>query len=312
MASAITVLGAPSAIGIRPYDDGTPRHLDRAPGVLRALGLVSRLGARDAGDVVPPPYRDLVRPGLRPRNEPEMVAYSHALALAVSREVRPDRFVVVLGGDCSILLGCLLGARGGGPLGLAYLDAHADFAVPEVSRTGSVASMDLALAVGRGATPLAGLGGSGPLVREQDVVVIGRRDQTDERYFGDQVLGNSAVHDIPADLLAHNGPQATAAAALSRIARPDLAGFWVHLDVDLLNPLVMPAVDSPETGGPDFEALAELLAPLVRHPLALGMNVTIYDPTLDQDFAAGRKLVTLLEGALRPRPATIAAESPLR
>jgi arginase len=302
VASAFTVLGAPCAIGIRPYDDGTPRHLDQAPGTLRALGLVSRLGARDAGDIVPPPYRDLVRPGLRPRNEPEMVAYSHALAQAVAREARPDRFVVVLGGDCSILLGCLLGARSGGPLGLAYLDAHADFAVPEVSRTGSVASMDLALAVGRGATPLARLGGANPLVRERDVVVIGRRDQADERFFGDQVLGNSAVHDIPADVLTQDGPEATAAAALSRIARPDLAGFWVHLDVDLLNPDVMPAVDSPEVGGPDFEALAELLAPLVRHPLALGMNVTIYDPTLDQDLAAGRKLVTLLEGALRPRP----------
>jgi arginase len=149
-------------------------------------------------------------------------------------------------------------------------------------------------------------------VREQDVVVIGRRDQADERYFGDQVLGNSAVHDIPADVLAHDGPQATAAAALTRIARPDLAGFWVHLDVDLLNPVVMPAVDSPEAGGPDFEELAVLLAPLIGHPLALGLNVTIYDPSLDPGLSAGRQLVTALERALRPRLATIVAESPLR
>jgi arginase len=241
-----------------------------------------------------------------------MVAYSHALARAVSREVRRDRFVLVLGGDCSILLGCLLGARSGGPLGLAYLDAHADFAVPEVSRTGSVASMDLALAVGRGATPLAGLGGADPLVREPDVVVIGRRDQADERFFGDQVIGASAVHDIPADVLAQDGPQATAAAALSRIARPDLAGFWVHLDVDLVNPAEMPAVDSPEAGGPGFATLVALLAPLVAHPRALGMDVTIYDPSLDPDLIAGRQLVTALELALRPRPATIVRENPLR
>ena len=48
-------------------------------------------------------------------------------------------------------------------IGLAYLDAHADFGTLEESRTGSAASMCLALAVGRGDTVLARLAGS-PLV----------------------------------------------------------------------------------------------------------------------------------------------------
>jgi len=300
--ATITLLGAPCAIGIRPYDDGTPRHLDDAPRVLRELGLVERLRARDAGDVAAPPYRDLVRAGLRPRNETEMLVYSRTLAAAVTRAARPGTFVLVVGGDCSILLGCLLGARSARPIGLAYLDAHADFAVPEVSRTGSVASMDLALAVGRGNTPLAGLGGAAPLVRETDVVVIGRRDQADERYFGDHVLQHSAIQDIPADTLVHDGPVATAATALARIARPDLGGFWVHLDVDVLNPAEMPAVDSPEPGGPGFESLVALVAPLVTHPRALGMDVTIYDPSLDPARSAGRRLVAALERALRSDP----------
>ena len=300
---AITLLGAPCAIGIRPYDDGTPRHLDDAPRVLRELGLVEGLRARDAGDVAAPPYRDLIRDGLRPRNETAMLAYSRTLAGAVRRAAHPEGFVLVVGGDCSILLGCLLGARSGPPIGLAYIDAHADFAVPEVSRTGSVASMDLALAVGRGDTPLAGLGGAAPLVREADVVVIGRRDQADERYFGDHILTHSAVHDIPADALADAGPQATADAALARIARPDLGGFWVHLDVDVVDPAEMPAVDSPEPGGPGFETLVALVAPLVDHPRALGMDVTIYDPSLDPDRSAGRRLVGALKRALRSRSA---------
>ena len=72
------------------------------------------------------------------------------------------RFAVVLGGDCSIVLGCLLGARQSarGSVGLAYFDAHADFGTPEESRTGSAASMCLAFAVGRGETPLARLAGN--------------------------------------------------------------------------------------------------------------------------------------------------------
>ena len=47
----LSVVGAASSIGIRPYDDGTVRHLHRVPEALRAAGLVERLGADDLGDV---------------------------------------------------------------------------------------------------------------------------------------------------------------------------------------------------------------------------------------------------------------------
>ena len=63
-------------------------------------------------------------------------------------------------------------------MGLAYVDAHADFATPEESRTDSVASMCLGLAVGRGATPFS-LPGDEPLVSDAAVALIGRRDAAD-------------------------------------------------------------------------------------------------------------------------------------
>ena len=37
MNCSIAILGAPTSIGIRTYDRGEPRHLDRAPKVLRTL-----------------------------------------------------------------------------------------------------------------------------------------------------------------------------------------------------------------------------------------------------------------------------------
>ena len=61
MNRTIAIVGAPSSIGIRPYDSGEPRQLDLAPGVFRELGLVERLAASDLGDVIPPAYRDFVR-----------------------------------------------------------------------------------------------------------------------------------------------------------------------------------------------------------------------------------------------------------
>ncbi len=61
--------------------------------------------------------------------------------------------------------------------------------------TGSVASMGLALAVGRGDTPLARLAGPAPLVRSEDVALIGRRDEGQS--YGHEALAVSGILDLP-------------------------------------------------------------------------------------------------------------------
>lgn len=295
------IIGAPSNIGIRPYDGGGARRLDLAPAVLREQGLVTRLGGSDLGDVLPAPYRDFERTPGRVRNEVEVRAYASALADAVGAASNGGAFVLVLGGDCSIVLGNLLGLRraGRGRVGLVYLDGHADFGTPDESRTGSAASMCLSLAVGRGDTPLARLDGARPLARPADVVLLGRRDEA-QPWYGHAALRALGILDIPGAALAACAPADVAATALARVARPELDGFWIHVDADVLDPAVMPAVDSPEPGGPGFDRLGALLAPLVRHPRALGMQLTIYDPTLDPEGACAAGLASFLVDNLGP------------
>jgi arginase len=299
MDRAVAIVGAPSSIGIRPYDTGEARHLDWAPGVLREFGVVDRTGAVDLGDIAPPPYRDYARAPGRVRNEADVGAYCRDLGERVAAAAAGGRFVLVLGGDCSIVLGGLLGVRqaAADPVGLVYVDAHADFATPKESRTGSAASMCLALAVGRGETPLARLGGEAPLVHPQEVALLGRRDAA-EPWYGHEALAASAILDLPDPEVRERGLPASAATALARVAAPHLRGFWIHLDADVFNPAVMPAVDSPEPGGPTVEEAVALLAPLVRHPRALGLELTIYDPGLDPDRACARRLVSLFEALL--------------
>ena len=300
MKSSVSIVGAPSNIGIRPYDDGSPRRLDLAPNALRAQGIVTRLHAHDVGDIFAPPYRDVVRPTTRPRNETDVADYARALAVKVAAEVAEQAFVVVLGGDCSIVLGSLLGVRAAlrAPIGLVYIDAHADFATPNLSRTGSAASMCLALAVGRGDTALARLDEAEPLVRAEDVALIGRRDQPDSPWYGQEVLPTLPVLDIPHATVRSRGVDAVVQDALRRVARPGLRGFWIHLDADVLDPSVMPAVDSPVSHGLDVDDVAALLRPLAQHPSALGIELTIYDPSLDPDHSSAARLSNLLVDAL--------------
>lgn len=304
MRPPVAIMGAPSSIGIRPDDQsGEAQHVDRAPGILRELGLVARLDAADLGDVAPPPYQDFTRPPGRARNEAGLVDYSRSLADRVALGLDTGRFVVVLGGDCSIVLGCLLGAsRCAGQIGLAYLDAHADFATPEESRTGSVASMCLALAVGHGDSPLARLAGPTPVVRAEDVALIGRRDASEPGY-GHAALSVSGILDLPDSAFQPGGAAAIVSTALARVGRADLSGFWIHVDADVLNPLVMPAVGTHAPGGPGIDELAALLAPLVEHPRALGMHLTLYDPSLDPDRSCALRLVALFETLLGDRSA---------
>ena len=301
MARALTVVGAPSNIGIRPYDDGVARHVNRAPAVLRERGLISRLRANDLGDVTPPAYQDFTRPLHGARNEDQVIAYSHALADRVSAAIAHGQFAVVLGGDCSIVLGCLLAARRktGDALGLVYADAHADYAIAEESRTGSAASMALALATGRGDTPLARLAGATSLVNDRRTAVIGRRDANQD-WYGLAALAASSILDVPSAQLQRDDGLYLADVTLDHVAGPEGRGFWIQLDADVLTPLVMPAVDSPEPGGPTPAELVALLTPLVRHPKALGLSLTTYDPALDPDRSCARQLVSMLQALVGP------------
>ena len=302
MARPCVVLGAPSAIGISPYHEGGARRLDLAPAELREHGLAAGLNAADDGDAAPlGPYRDFVRPAGRCRNEDGVADYSRTLADRIAAAHPDGPFVVLVGGDCSILLGALLGLRNRGrqPVGLAYIDAHADFATLEQSPSGSPCSMTLALAVGRAERPLARLAGDQSLVRGAHVAHIGRRDHAEPEY-GYQALVDWGVLDLPDAALDAAGVPGVVNQALARVTTCD-AGFWIHFDADVLDPKLMPAVDSPLPGGLDLRQAAALLAPLVRHPKALGLQVTNYDPAIDPDHAGAPRLVDMLERACSDR-----------
>ena len=91
-----------------------------------------------------------------------------------------------------------------------------------------------------------------------------------------------------------------AATTLDQVAPPDVRGFWIQVDADVLDPMTMAAVDSPEPGGPTPRELLRVLTPLVQHPRALGLSLTTYDPALDPDRSCARRLVNMLEALLAP------------
>jgi arginase len=294
----ITILHAPSPLGLMPPAEGRVPGVRRMPEALRGAGLHAALGATFAGEVTPPPYVPDRDPELNVRNLRAVAAYSVELADAVGRLLDAPGLPLVLGGDCSIFLGAALALRRRGRFGVVYLDAHSDCQTPEISGTGGIAGMPLAIATGRGPGLLTGLEGRGPYVAEEDAVLVGCRDLFDVVGTREKRVEGTGirVHDL--EEVRRAGPERVAEGALERLAAAGVDGVWLHLDADVLDPAVMPAVDSPDPGGLSAEELVRLLAPLLASPRVVGMQMTIYDPERDPDGSAAAVLVDVVTEAV--------------
>lgn len=298
--SRFAILQLPSNLGLRPSG------VERLPDALLDAGLVTRLGARDAGTVPPAePYdaRRAADTGLL--NGPAIRATSLALADSVATLIRGGDTPVVLAGDCSVVLGGLLGLRqarraagAADRVGLLFVDGHVDFYQPEASPTGEVADMDLALATGRGPVLLARLDRASPLVSDPDVVAVGARDAEERTRAGARRIEATGIHLFELDAIRTRGIDVVARDALAVVERPELGGFWLHLDADVLDDRVMPAVDYRQAGGISPAELINLLRRAADSPHFGGISVAIYNPALDPGLAAGEVLIECLVNGL--------------
>jgi arginase len=267
----------------------------RLPDRLRDHRLVERIGATDGGRVVALPYDPAIDPASGIRNAPAIAAYSLELAAAIQPLVSGGAFPLVLGGDCSILLGPLLALRRLGQFGLCFLVGHLDLLTPDTSASKGAAGMDLALAIGHGPNLLANLDGQRPLIQDSHVVALGYRGGT-EGYGGlTEPDSRPALQWMPLEAVRERGAVGAAEAALSHFERARLSGFWIHLDADVLDDSAMPAVDSRQPDGLSYAELGTVLGRLLRSPLAAGMEITILDPNLDPDGSIVEGFVSFLE-----------------
>jgi arginase len=287
----VAVIEAPSILGLKPTGvDGLARSL-------MANGIADRLHAGHVGRIEPPPYHSERDAETGILNAHAIAQWSPQLADLVESVLDRGEFPLILGGDCSILLGSMLALKRRGRFGLLFIDGHADFYQPEANPNGEVASMELALATGHGPALLSNIERRGPLVRPDDVVAFGFRDADEQRQYGSQPLPQTLLA-LDLETIRKMGMTAASRAALQRIAHPALDGFFIHLDADCLNDAIMPAVDYRLPDGFSWTEIASALAMALESGRAAGIEVTIYNPSLDPDGSAGRRLTDMLVDVL--------------
>jgi arginase len=294
---SITVIDAPSNLGLRPLRPGHIPGVYKLPDALRAQDIVARLGAVDAGRVTPPPYSPEPDPQTGFRNGTSIRSFALSLADRVAATLRDGAFPLVLGGDCSILIGNMLALKTLGRYGLFFLDGHDDFSYPrkpeKYAGLFAAGGLDLALVTGHGPDALTNIRGMKPYVRESDVAVFGYyHDPADAEDYATESLHASGMALFDIDRVRQIGAGQAAQAAVSALIRTGIEGFWVHLDADVLDQAVMPAVDSPNPKGLRYDELTDILRVLLGSGQASGMEITIFDPELDADGSIAAAFTT--------------------
>jgi arginase len=306
----IAIIGAPTSAAAL-----VPGH-ERAPAALRAAGLIDRLQAAgfevtDMGDC----QTQISQPDdehPRARNIPPLVAALNDLRPRVEIAVKSGALPLILGGDCSIVLATVAGARRYyRHVGLIYVDRDADMNVPATTPSGNVDGMVVSHLIGRGAPELVRFWGEPPLVREPDIVLFGvdRLDAPEKL-----ALDRSPIRRYLGEDIRRTGITAAAESAVARM-QGGQHEFVLHLDVDAISSDEFRATNYAGAGGLSLADIQKALAIFAARPNMIALEVSTYNPALDSDGSAAKVLVELLVGILTVRlaalesPAELAAEA---
>ncbi len=287
----LAVITAPSSLGLRPPAPGRIPGARRMPTVLIAAGLLDGLKVAQRTDLAEPAYEPEVDPATGIRNLSGLIRFTRELDRAIAPALHAKRVPLVIGGDCSVLLGPAVALRRLGRYALVHVDGHSDFG--HEGNTGrpyaSIAGADLAVVTGRGPRGLTDLDDLSPYFRDEDVFQLGEKNEASTPDFA-----RTAVHRFPLSQVRARGIAATLEQLRTGLDRAPVDGFWLHIDLDVLDSTLMPAVDSPEPIGFTWEELDATLTALLSHPKFVGANIGIYDPDLDPDGSHARRIAAVM------------------
>src|SRR5689334_22548522 len=283
-------------IGV-PFDG-----MGRSPGqagaaeALRAAGLLAAFGP----EAVMEP--DLMLPGPVAQraagsgllNERALLQMAGALHRRVCASLSAGRFPFVYGADCSVLLAAVPALRDvAGQAGLVFVDGHEDATPMDLSPSGEAANMEIALLLG-----LTGERAPQPLRRRLPALAPGAIAMLGPR---DHLFRQAANIPTVADRvwLRPAGEVSADPAGYARMAIEHVVAraprWWLHIDLDVLARSEFAACGAPGevtlAGGLTWRQLAQIGTSAMQSGGCSGWSLAIYNPDLDPDRGAARRIV---------------------
>lgn len=289
----VALIGAPTDIG------AGHRGASMGPEALRVARIAEALRARgvevlDRGNLAGPinPWQP---PQAGYRHLPQVVEWNRVVMQAVEAELEAGYLPILLGGDHCLGLGSITAVarwcrRAGKKLRVLWLDAHADFNTSEVTPSGNVHGMPVAMLCGLGPKELTHLGGSCPAITPDMVRQIGIRsvDEGEKRLvkeYGLDIYDMRYIDEV----------------GMKRAMDEALAGIdaethvHVSFDVDFLDPGIAPGVGTTVPGGPNYRE-AQLVMEMIADTGRMGsLDIVELNPAFDKQNKTARLAVDLVE-----------------
>jgi arginase len=269
------------------------------PEAMRVAGLAAALRGRDLevldlgnlngpGNPWQPPeggYRHL----------PEVVRWNELVHEALYAQLRQARLPILLGGDHCLSIGSISAVarhcrEQGRKLRVLWLDAHADFNTSQLSPSGNVHGMPVAVLCGFGPAALTRIGGAAPVIEPSWVRQIGIRsvDEGERRFVHEQGLD---VFDMRC--VDEMGMRQTMEQALAGLDAD--THLHVSFDVDFLDPEIAPGVGTQVPGGPTYRE-AQLCMEMIADTRRLAsLDIVELNPAFDMHNRTAVLAVDLVE-----------------
>jgi len=277
-------------VGIPLYTFSNHKGMAEGPRALRKAGLASRLGGpADLGDVKLQVLKRDVQEG-----STKNFAHFRDSTIRIyqaTKSVTAER-VFVLGGECSLSPGCLAGLSEvfEGKPGMLWLDAHGDFNTPGTTPSGYIGGMALAFACGRGPKLGEEIENHMPIIAEDRLVHVGSRALDPP-----EVL---AFSSSPAKLFTASQVKKSGATEVGKEAARHLenSSDWIvcHLDVDVVDPVLVPAVSYPTPGGLTVDEAAMIMRTLTRTGKVRVLELAAYNGLVDTGLRSAHAIIDLV------------------
>src|SRR5256714_1305770 len=293
-----TIIGVPMDLG------AGRRGVDMGPSAIRIAGLnqaIALLGydVTDAGNLHVAPPEAVAQVHTRARFLPEIAAASEELARMVEAALADGAVPVVLGGDHSIAIGSVAGVaahyrKRRGPVGIIWLDAHADCNTPETTPSGNIHGMPLAALLGHGAKELTEVAGFAPKVLPEHTAIVGAPSiGPGER----ELLRALGVRVFTMTEIDERGMSTCIEEAI-QVATLNTAGIHVTMDMDFVDPFYAPGVGTPERGGVTYREGHLAMEKIANSGRVVSVELTEVNPLYDSANQTAQLAVEMILSAL--------------
>jgi arginase len=257
-----------------PYRyDELETGLGAGPSALIEAGLVDRLAA--IGHEVHGPHAATLAD--EDRDEQHVAVNIGRLGASTASHVSFARLdgagALVVAGDDTATIGVVSGLQQsdgpGAQIGIVWLDAHGDFNTPESSYSGILAGMPVAILAGLAGPLWRGAAGLAAPIPTDHILIAGVRELDEQE---ESLLKSTDVMVVTAEQVRDKFD-----AALGRLAdHCDL--LMLSVDLDILDPHLVPSATTPSASGLSVEETASAMASAFGTGKVAAVCVTSLNP----------------------------------